>query len=139
MSVETFALKVGDTAPALTVSVPYSDGSTPVLVGATATFAMRDAMGNVVIPEIAATIDSTAGTVSYAWQSGQTDVPGRYDGEFTLNVLGSGRETHPSVFYVAVQILPSVGDRPIPVLPLIFDGSWLLDGTYALNGRKVPI
>lgn len=129
-----FSLKVGDTAPALTVTVAYSDGSPVDLTGATATFAVRDATGIVVIPETAATVGTD--TLSYAWQAGDTATAGFYRAEFTVTLLDTGISTFPSQYYVDVIILPSFGDQPTPSLPLIFNSTWAFDGSQEFDGVK---
>ena len=137
----TFSLKVGDTAPLLTAVISYTDGTLPDLTGASATFAMRDAAGVVVIPETACTVNAATNAVSYAWSPGDTDTAGEYTGEFTVLTAGSKITTFPSEVmreYIRVTIWASFGDQPIPPLPLIFDGSWILDGSQELDGVKNP-
>ena len=66
-----------------------------------------------------------------------------YDGEFVVTFLDHTEGTYPTdpyVQYIGVTIIPCIGDRPVPTtMPLIFDGSWTLDGTQQLNGRKVLV
>ena len=137
----TFSLKVGDTAPLLTAVISYSDGTLPDLTGASATFAMRDSSGVVVIPETACTVAVGTNEVSYAWLASDTDTAGEYTGEFTIITAGSKITTFPSEVmreYIRVTIWPSFGDQIPPPLPLIFDGSWILDGSQELDGVKNP-
>lgn len=132
-------LKVGDTWPLLTARIEYSDGTAPDLTGATATFALRDARGLVVIPETACTVSPSTTTVSYAWTSANTATPGEYTGEFTIHTAGGRVITHPSEVlreYIRVTILDSFGVQTTPPMPLIFDGSWILDGSQELDGIK---
>ena len=134
-----FSLKVGDTAPSLIAVISYSDGSLPDLTGASATFAMRDAVGTVVIPETACTVNAATNEVSYAWSSGDTDTAGEYTGEFTVTGAGGKITSYPSEVmreYIRVTIWPSFGDQIPPPMPLIFDGSWILDGSQTLDGIK---
>ena len=135
----TFSLKVGDTAPLLTAVINYTDGTLPDLTGASATFAMRDASGTVVIPETACAVTPSTNEVGYAWTAGDTDTAGEYTGEFTVTFASGRLGSFPTgglTAYIDVVILPSFGDQPQPPMPLIFDGSWLLDGSQTLDGIK---
>jgi len=135
----TVSLKVGDTAPVLTVVVGYTDGTFPDLAGATATFAMRDSNGAVVIGETACTVDPMTNQVSYAWADTDTITPGEYTGELTVTGASGKITTYPSEVmreYIRISIQPSFGSRPVPPMPLIFDGSWLFDGSQELDGIK---
>jgi len=66
------------------------------LTGATVTFNMRDAEGNAVITGGVCVVDSVLdGEVHYPWQATDTDVPGKYLGEFQAQ-YGTESETFPN-------------------------------------------
>ena len=67
------------------------------LTGATVTFNMKNAeTGAVVITGGVCVVDvAAAGAVHYVWQATQTDVPGKYLGEFQA-LYGTESETFPN-------------------------------------------
>jgi hypothetical protein len=130
----TVTLKTGDTAPALTARIAYSDGSVPDLTGASATFAL-DLDGDAFLSG-PATLDVLAGTATYDWQDGDLDTDGLFRGEFILTLADGTVVRAPEIAYIWITVLPSIGSRPVPVLPLVLDGTWLLDGTQILDGIK---
>ncbi len=90
---DTFEMKTGDLAPA-PVWVLGSPGLD--FTGATAFFTMRNKAGKVVINRAPATIlDPTARTVSYQWQTGDTDVAGEYFAEITIRYPDNKETTFP--------------------------------------------
>lgn len=129
----TFSLKVGDTGPLLTVTLdPIYD-----LTGASAVFSMKDASGAIVVSAAACTISGD--TVSYAWQAADTDTRGSYRGEFVVTLASNRETTFPTEVlhqYIEIEIEESFGAQPVPAMPLIFDGSWILDGSQTLDGVK---
>jgi hypothetical protein len=95
-----FKIKQGDRRPYLYATLGPIDEDGEVvaqpLTDAVVTFNMRDAEGNVVIDHGDVAIDDEdAGEVHYAWQTGDTDVPGEYYGEFQAR-YGTEQETFPN-------------------------------------------
>lgn len=77
----------GDTAPALAATFTSdADGTVPVdLTGATVVFWMRAVDGTVLVDDASVTVtDASAGTVSYAWASGDTGTVGRHAARFKV-------------------------------------------------------
>ena len=103
----SFNLKRGDTSPAITGTLTYSDGSAVNLTGASVRFVMRSQAGSSPKVSAAATIVSpTAGTVSYSWNTaGQdTNVAGEYDCEWIVTFSGGAVQTFPTNGYVTLSI-----------------------------------
>ena len=103
----SFNLKRGDTLPALTGTLTYSDGSAVNLTGASVQIIMRSQAGSV--PKVNATatiVNPTSGTVSYAWNTnGQdTNVAGEYDIEWVVTFSGGAKQTFPTNGYVTCSI-----------------------------------
>jgi hypothetical protein len=77
----------GDTAPALTATL-YSDAALTVpmdLTGATVVLQISTQGGAVLVDDAAVSIVSAAaGTVSYAWQVGDTSTKGVHKGSFKV-------------------------------------------------------
>lgn len=106
-----FYLKTGDLAPPITVALKYDDGSAVDLSDAdSVVFRMKRHGTEVGLVEADAVIDNdpTTGKAEYAFQSGETDEAGNYDGEFSV-VWGAGApvpgpQTFPSSSYVRIKI-----------------------------------
>ena len=105
-----FTIKTDDTGPALTVACTYSDGTVPDFTGAAGTFAMRNAVGTVIINDVAATMVAplTGGTVAYNWVAGDTLTAGDYTGEFHVTLESGKRVTCPNSDYLRIRIYEDV-------------------------------
>lgn len=96
-----FKIKQGDRRPYLYAVLGPLDENGEVsvgqdLTGATVTFNMKNAAGEVVIDGGAVVVDDVdTGEVHYAWQLNDTAVPGDYLGEFQA-LYGSEPETFPN-------------------------------------------
>ena len=80
---------LGDRLPALARILNDANGVID-LTGATVTFSMRDrASDSVKVNKSSVTVvNATAGSVSYAWASGDLDTEGHYDAEFEITSSG---------------------------------------------------
>ena len=85
----TFKIKQGDRRPYLEAQLVTRDEAGEVegpqdLTGATVVFTMKNKTdGSILIDEAPVTVvDSTEGMVQYEWEPGDTDLPGKYIGEF---------------------------------------------------------
>lgn len=102
-ALELFKIKQGDrrkyifgTLTPLTASGQLSQ-IPDSMVGATVVFNMRTKAGVAVLIERPCVIDDAAvGEVHYEWSAGETDVPGKYFGEFQAIFPGDERATYPN-------------------------------------------
>jgi len=89
-----FKIKRGDQFPSITVRVRNKKtGGNFDLTGGNATFTLTDKDDNKVIDTVAAVIETPAtdGRVTYIWVGTDTDVAGKYRGEFELkDVVAAG-------------------------------------------------
>lgn len=113
-TLQTFRIKQGDRRPYLYATLGPKDDNGEVtvgqdLTGATVTFNMQDADGNVVIEAGDVVVDDEeAGEVHYAWQLGETDTAGDYLGEFQAR-YGSEQETFPNdAVGFKIRIVPQI-------------------------------
>lgn len=100
----TFRIRKGDRAKALLVQGrKFPSGELPDWSGfRSATFVMYDETGDAPkVDHAAATLDTDACTISYAWQDGDTDTVGTFRGMFRLTD-GAGNYWH----------FPEQGDAP---------------------------
>lgn len=113
-NIKTFQIKQNDTLPTLQVNVKtksYLDSIVPFdLSGMTAcTFSMADKFGNLKISSVTATtINSSGGTIQYNWIDGDTDVSGKYKGEFELLFLDGKKITIPTIGVIEIDILKNI-------------------------------
>ncbi len=88
-----FVIKSSDTLP--TFDATLLDGGVAFdLTGYTVTLHLRDRATNVQTSFVMAIVLATAGTVTYAWLAGDTDIAGEYDAEIEA-VQGANRRTFP--------------------------------------------
>mgnify|MGYP002637377790 CR=1 FL=1 len=107
----TIEMTQGDTAPVLTATL-YDDTAltTPVnLTGATVTFWVTTTAGAVLVSNGSVTIVSAAnGTVSYAWQTGDTSTLGTHRGRFKI-VFSDATIMHvPNFEDITVRIIDGI-------------------------------
>ncbi len=97
-----FFIKKGDTAPPLRVFLRQRDNTAIPLPAGTV---VKFHMGNGKIADgVVAILDATLGKVEYVWQSGDTDTPDNYDGEFEITYVGGTIQTVPSKGYIEIQV-----------------------------------
>ncbi len=114
----TFFIKEGDLRKLLNATLQYLDDKGKVvgvadLTGATVYFSMKHRdTGAVVIDMAPATVVGTlTGLVLYDWVDGDTDLPGKYLGEFTAKWAGGTEsETFPNQAEgFPIKITPRIG------------------------------
>lgn len=104
-----FVIKSGDTLDSLDATLQGADGAAIDLTGATVVFSMQRVDGALVITEAAATVvDAVGGTVTYGWQTGDTDVAGGYWGEFEVTFASGGIATFPNDRHLSINILEAL-------------------------------
>ena len=101
-------VKKGDRSPLLTASLQLEDGTAIDLTSASVKFRMATQHGQNLVNTTATIVSGTAGTVRYDWAAGDTDVVGKFRGEFEAT-LSSGRiVTVPNDSYIDIRIQDSV-------------------------------
>lgn len=105
-----FFIKRNDTLPILEVSlidraclgnrIPYN------LSAVTAcTFTMASDCGDMkIMAKTASIVSATGGTISYTWETGDTDEAGVFYGEFQLMFSGGGLMSIPQIGNIAIEI-----------------------------------
>lgn len=78
-----FTLVQNDTSPAITATLT-ADGTAVDLSGATVKFQMTNRANETKVNASATVTDATAGTVSYQWQTGDTDTTGWFRGRWEV-------------------------------------------------------
>lgn len=105
-----FSIKRNDLLPPITATLTYSDGTPVDVTGATVRFFMSALTGGTAKVSGAATIVSgTDGEVQYAWAGTDTDTAGDYMAEWEVKFPSTKRLTFPNNGYLAIQILPDLG------------------------------
>lgn len=110
MATPTFTIKRGDRLPYISASLSNGDSPADISGATEVFFVMKKAGGSkeVVIKKPAVVSDGAAGEVRYEWEAGDTDVSGRYTGEFEV-CYGTVRATYPSNGYVIINIIADIG------------------------------
>lgn len=104
---DSFSIKQNDTAPAIRYAL---EPASVDLTGAAVMFLMRRMHGDTVLEAAGTVVVATgAPTVGYAWQAGDTDAPGLYEGEFRVTYAGGVRETFPNADYIQISITEDIG------------------------------
>ena len=103
-----FYIKAGNMRPPITLALKNADGSAADLSladGVVFRMTLKGADNSVIDDEDGAIdVDPTTGIVSYTWQAGDTDVAGKYEGEFTIIWPTDEPQTFPSKGYVQIEI-----------------------------------
>lgn len=104
-----FAIKKGDTNPALKARLKDVNGRNVDITGSNVDFHMRPEGENEKKIQAVATITNAQnGEVEYDWEVGDTDDPGRYEAEFQVNYSNGDVETFPNDGYIIIKIDPEV-------------------------------
>lgn len=107
-----FTLRQNDTAPPIRATLGV-DNEPVDIQGATVKFHMINLSGLVVLDQPATSdqvgdgSDGTLGWVSYAWQTGDTSIPGRYRGEWEVTFPDGTIRSFP-VDYQMIDISPEI-------------------------------
>jgi len=109
-----FIIKRNDTLPALMVSIKTRGDLNEVipfsLTGVTAcTFSMQDSCGNLKISSSDAVITlPSGGTIQYNWNAEDTDMEGKYIGEFELFFNGGAKMSVPTLGSIDINIIKDI-------------------------------
>jgi hypothetical protein len=103
---EQFTIKQNDTSPAIQGTLTTAAS----LIGATATFSMKNSAGAVAINKAAAVIsDVTNKVVQYQWTALNTAIAGEFEAEFELTYADGRVETFPNTDdYIQVTIYDDI-------------------------------
>jgi hypothetical protein len=101
-----FSVKQGDTAPAFTDTLTYSDGSTVNLAGSAVQFVMRTLWSALPQVQAAATITNPTNpaTVSYTPTAVDSAIPGAYMGNWIVTFSSGAVMTFPTVGYLSIEV-----------------------------------
>ncbi|MGZ4745710.1 MAG: hypothetical protein ACXVYY_01370 [Oryzihumus sp.] len=101
-----FTIKSNDRLPSIQATLTDVNGSIPPLTGATVKFIMRLA-GSSGTPKVAAlaSADPATGIVRYDWAPGDTNTPGRYQGEWEVTYASGKEQTFPTLTYHDITVL----------------------------------
>jgi len=101
-------VKKGDRYPLLAAILQLEDGTAIDLTSGSVKFRMSNQHGQNLVNTSAVVVSASAGTVRYDWAAGDTDVAGKFRGEFEAT-LASGRiVTVPNDSYIDIRIQDSV-------------------------------
>ncbi len=95
MADNQFHIKQNDTSPDLEVTIVDGDGSAVDVTGATIVFNMEAGGVNKITDGSVTIVTAASGVVKYVWQTGDTDTPGAFEGEFEVTFVGGVIETFP--------------------------------------------
>lgn len=109
----TFEMKANDTLPVIEANLGYDDDTVPPLGTAQhVTFIMRKTKsGTAQLVAAAEVVDAATGHVRYAWEPGDTAVPGEYDAEWEVVFADGGKQTFPGDSYHRVILWGDLGNR----------------------------
>lgn len=116
---EKFVIKQHDLLPDLQVKLLSDDEPVDLLNAMSVTFLMQSRKtgvkveANMVIAD--QTDPDTLGVVSYAWQPGDTDVVGEFNGEFQVNWPADRPQTFPAHSYIVISVEKDLGGNPPPL------------------------
>lgn len=109
--IDKFPMKQNDTAPSLAVTLvdigPCGDDAVVDLKsGSSVVFNMRLRGSQTSKVDRAASVitNSALGEVEYRWQAGDTDTPGKYEGEFEVTFADGKVITYPREGYIPIPI-----------------------------------
>jgi hypothetical protein len=104
-----FNIKQNDTSPQIGAILKDGSGNPIDLTAATVRFHMRRIGASAASVTSAATIVAAdAGSVKYAWSSGDTATAGSFQAEFQVTYTGGGIETFPNDGSIAIEITPEL-------------------------------
>ena len=101
----TWYMKQNDTSPDLQVTILDGDANAVDVSGSTIVFNMSAAGVPKVVNQSCSIVSGSDGTVKYVWQSGDTDTPGIYEGEFQVTFVGGAIGTYPNSDALKLSII----------------------------------
>ena len=116
-TINPFTIKRNDTLPTLTINVKTRGEFNQIipfnLSAVTAcTFSMSDDSGGLKISSVSGSvISASAGTIQYAWITEDTDISGKYKGEFELSFADGNKMSIPNLGYIDIEILDDINQR----------------------------
>ncbi|WP_299945407.1 hypothetical protein [uncultured Ruegeria sp.] len=99
---DVFLIKEGDTSPAIRYQLSLADGQT--LVGASASFKVKNINGDVLKVDASADIDTVENILTYSWITADTDTAGTYLAEFEVTYADSKIETFPNEGFIMIEV-----------------------------------
>jgi hypothetical protein len=100
-----FSIVQNDTAPAIEAQLVDSAGTPISLLNVTdVTFILSDTNKLAVLRQTAEILSSQTAIVRYRWKTGDTDVAGRYLGQWVLTYDDDSVESFPNASYMSVRI-----------------------------------
>ena len=104
-----FNIKQNDTSPQILASLKDGAGNARDITGASVRFHMkRIGATTASVTSDATIINAAAGTVRYAWQSGDTSTAGSFQAEFQVTFATGAIETFPNDGSIAIEITPEL-------------------------------
>lgn len=105
-----YSIKQGDRLPTIQAQLTDEDGTAINLTGCTLQFVVRSSETGLLLFKKSATIDTAAtGMVSYAWDVGDTDSNGLFNGEFEVTFSDGRKLTSPTKTYISIDIVRELG------------------------------
>lgn len=109
MAEPDFALKRGDTVPALEATLTDQDGPINLTTATSVKLLAKSRTDATTISGTCSIVSAAQGKISYTWVSGNTSAPGSYDMEFEIT-WGVGQiETVPNDTYLWLEIAQDLG------------------------------
>lgn len=108
MASQTVYIKKGDLYPQLSATLQTEDGTAIDLTGATVVFRMSNQFGQNLVNTSATVVTAASGKVRYDWASGDTDVAGKFQGEFVATLASSRVVTCPNFEFIDIRVLDGV-------------------------------
>ncbi len=116
-SINPFIIKRNDTLPTLTIDIKTRGEFNQIIAFnlsavSYCTFSMTDDYGSLKISSFSGNILSvSAGTIQYVWLNGDTDVSGKYRGEFELFFLDGKKMSIPNLGYIDIEIIDDINNN----------------------------
>lgn len=104
-----FNIKQNDTSPQIGAILKDGSGNPIDLTAASVRFHMkRIGASTASVTADATIINADAGSVKYAWSTGDTSTAGSFQAEFQVTYTGGGIETFPNDSSIAIEITPEL-------------------------------
>jgi len=100
-----FTIKQNDTSPAFQASLKDANGASVNLTGATVAFRMLASDNTLKVNYQMSVTDASAGSVTYNWQSGDTNTVGNYTCDIKVTYSDGSLETFPNNEYLTVTVI----------------------------------